>query len=923
MRIFSVAFPPRTGVNSSDLQSQTRILLAFASGSEDLIATFLDNFHSVAPELPLYVVSEFPPPASHKHVRWIPWFLGRTIAQNRARINDAMRNNSIAWCGIILQPRMPYWPMRLAALLTAPTRLLCFNDNLDHFPFHPRAARTIARYYLWRLGNLIRWETRPGGWVYTQVWRLFHPWAYKRPILLRLARFAGRRAAAAKAGLQPAPDPNPGPELPDGISVVIPSRSGRELLARLLPGLLHELQHFPSEVIVSDNGSEDGTASWLSESFPQVVIEISNKPLSFAAAVNRGIARARFSHTLLLNNDMILEPGFFPPLLEAFRKVPGLFSATAQIFFPEGVRREETGKALMWIRGHAMDFPVRCDTPHEGEDLSYVLYGSGGCSLYDTRKLRMVGCVGEVFTPAYVEDLDLGYRGWVRGWPSVFVAGAKLVHHHRSTTSRYFTHDQIQAAIEINYLRFLARSVADPAVFSELWDRAIGRLNLYAAQEPPRPWVFPVLRAALHVRRWIEPPPPSPANERYALALGSGEAVSFTGRPRDPLRPVIILASPYIPFPLSHGGAVRIFNLMKRAAPEFDQVLIAFCDQHRPPAPEILDLCTEIVLVRREGSHLRPLNHRPDVVDEHDTLPFRAVLREMIRKYSPALVQLEFTQMALYAQDCGDTPTVLIEHDITLDLYNQLLRENDDWETRQQLTRWESFERSAWRDVSCVVTVSAKDAATIQGARRVEVLANGVDLQRFQPCCAEPEPRRILFIGSFAHLPNLLALDYFLNEAWRQLEAEGTTLHVISGARADHYQELYRDRVRIELNRPGLEVDGFISDVREAYRKATVVIAPLLASAGTNIKILEAMAMGKAIVSTPAGINGLDLHPPEDVVVASTGPEIAAAILDLFHDPTRRRALERAARRTVERQYDWDVIATSQVHLYRSLRHTQ
>ena len=433
------------------------------------------------------------------------------------------------------------------------------------------------------------------------------------------------------------------------------------------------------------------------------------------------------------------------------------------------------------------------------------------------------------------------------------------------------------------------------------------------------PWVFPTLRAAAQIDRWVEPPPAVRADENLALALGSGEAVSFPGRARDPRKPVVLVASPYIPYPLSHGGAVRIFNLMKRAAGEFDQVLLVFCDRHETPAPEILELCVEIVLVRREGSHLRPLTARPDVVEEHDTEPFRAALREMIRKHSPAAVQLEFTQMGLYAPDCGQVPTLLIEHDITLDLYSQLLREHDDWETRQQLERWVTFEQKAWREVSCVVAMSAKDAATVAGARRVEVLANGVDLERFQPSDQEPEDRRILFIGSFAHLPNLMALDFFLRDAWPLLEAGGATLHVITGARAEHYQELYQDRVKLNLSRPGLEVEGFVSDVRAAYGRASVVIAPLLASAGTNIKIMEAMAMGKAIVSTPAGVNGLDLHPPEDVVVVPTGKEMAEEILDLFRHPERRRAIERAARLTVERSFNWDGIARRQAQLYRDL----
>ena len=231
----------------------------------------------------------------------------------------------------------------------------------------------------------------------------------------------------------------------------------------------------PGEMIVVDNGSSDGTAEWLAEEWRSVQVEVSASPLSFAAAVNRGIARARYSHVCLLNNDMLLEPGFFAALQTAFDKVPGLFCATAQIRFPAGVRREETGKAVM-AQDHPDDFPLRCDEPVEGEDLTWVLYGSGGCSLYDTAMLRALGGMDEAYAPAYVEDLDVGYRAWQRGWPTVFVAGAMVEHRHRATTSRYFTEAQLAEILETNYLKFLARAVADGALFRRLWNEAIGRL---------------------------------------------------------------------------------------------------------------------------------------------------------------------------------------------------------------------------------------------------------------------------------------------------------------------------------------------------------------------------------------------------------------------------------------------------------------
>jgi O-antigen biosynthesis protein len=263
--------------------------------------------------------------------------------------------------------------------------------------------------------------------------------------------------------------PSPLPARPRGVSVVIPSRDGRELLAAQLPGIAAD---GPSEILVVDNGSGDGTAAWLGSEWPAVRIIVSAGPLSFAKAVNRGIREARYSHVCLLNNDMLIEPGFFAALLRAFDRRPDLFCSTAQIRFPAGVRREETGKAVM-RQTAPDDFPVRCDEPLPGEDGTWVLYGSGGCSLYDAAKLHELGNVDEVYDPAYVEDLDLGYRAWLRGWPSVYVAGAVVEHRHRATTSRYYTEAQLQEVLEVNYYRFLARAVVDRRVFLRLWRQAL------------------------------------------------------------------------------------------------------------------------------------------------------------------------------------------------------------------------------------------------------------------------------------------------------------------------------------------------------------------------------------------------------------------------------------------------------------------
>ncbi len=215
--------------------------------------------------------------------------------------------------------------------------------------------------------------------------------------------------------------------------------------------------------------------------------------------------------------------------------------------------------------------------------------------------------------------------------------------------------------------------------------------------------------------------------------------------------------------------------------------------------------------------------------------------------------------------------TILVEHDITFDLYAQMLAQKEDWETRRQYDRWVAFEREAWKRVDRVVVMSERDQATAGDALVDRSLV--VDLQRFRPSQKEPEPRRLLFIGSFAHRPNVLAMEFFMRDVFPKLD--GVTLHVIAGKRHETFFDLKGDRI---------EVEGFVSDVRPAYERAAVVIAPLIASAGTNIKIMEAMAMGKAIVSTEAGIHGIDLERGRDAIVAESADEMANAITQLLDD---------------------------------------
>ena len=501
----------------SDLSRDDMIKVVFATGPADLNRALIDRIAAAYPELPLYVVGEFEPEPG-KFSEWIPYHVLRSFRENLAAVRAAIGNKQIRFAAMVLSPAVPTGKMRLIAYLVAARALTVYDENLQ----------AVTGGALW--GKLLLKRARAAaGSARTRQWfrRLSHPGEAEIPIRARAAQIYGIAADRLRTAHSVTPlDGNEFPAdfcqtkegLADGIGIVVPSRNGRELLANMLPALLPQVGR--GEVIVSDNGSTDGTAEWLTQNYPEVRVLQTSAPLSFACAVNLGILASGFARTLLLNNDMIVQPGFIDALHAAFDRVPDLFCATAQIFFAPGIRREETGKAV-WRRDQPEDFPVRCDEPVPGEDLTWVLYGSGGCSLFDTAKLRAIGGVSEVFDPAYVEDLDLGYRAWKLGWPSVFCAGARVEHRHRGTTSRYYTPEQIDSFVERNYLRFLIHAVGSGPLFLRLWLAAIRRLQLRAIEGSGS--ALSTLRNIPHVRPRSRPRRPArcrkPKSSRSVVAM--------------------------------------------------------------------------------------------------------------------------------------------------------------------------------------------------------------------------------------------------------------------------------------------------------------------------------------------------------------------------------------------------------------------
>jgi glycosyltransferase involved in cell wall biosynthesis len=201
----------------------------------------------------------------------------------------------------------------------------------------------------------------------------------------------------------------------------------------------------------------------------------------------------------------------------------------------------------------------------------------------------------------------------------------------------------------------------------------------------------------------------------------------------------------------------------------------------------------------------------------------------------------------------------------------------------------------------------------------VRVVPNGVDLQRFQP---EPETpgRRLLFVGSFRHFPNIDAYRFFTERVWPTLRARypDITLTVVAGPDPMLHWSSYTGTLAPPSD-DRIRVLGFVSDVRPLYIETNLVIVPTTVSAGTNLKVLEAMAMERAVVSTTSGCAGLGLEHFTSVWRADGVEAFAAGISTLLENQELRQNIASEARRLAMETFDWSRLGDVQAALWREL----
>ncbi len=397
----------------------------------------------------------------------------------------------------------------------------------------------------------------------------------------------------------------------------------------------------------------------------------------------------------------------------------------------------------------------------------------------------------------------------------------------------------------------------------------------------------------------------------------------------------LLFLSHRLPYPPHNGAAIRTWNILRLLAAEFEVAGLCFDrpDHHlaHVPLAELLaameshgrftllripQLTSRLRLV---ADHARSVaTGRPYTWYVHESGEAHRTLGELLDRFDPDVVHVDSMDMVRLLPQLAGRPTVLTHHNVESQLLERRSAgESAAWRRRYLHLQAERLRRAEaeWMPrVALNVVVSPEDEEVfrdIAPTARYAVIPNGVDIEYFRPQASPTDG--CVFVGGTTWHPNRDALHWFAGEILPRLRARGETSPVTWVGRVTEEERRAFDGV------DGLQLTGYVDDIRPYLARAACFIAPLRFGGGTRLKLLDAWAMGKAIVSTSPGAEGLGGVDGEDLLLAENADRFADAVVRVLRDPALRARLEAGGRAAVETRFSWDVIGRRMSDLYRGV----
>lgn len=381
--------------------------------------------------------------------------------------------------------------------------------------------------------------------------------------------------------------------------------------------------------------------------------------------------------------------------------------------------------------------------------------------------------------------------------------------------------------------------------------------------------------------------------------------------------------------PVDTGGKIRSYNILRHLARNHELTFLSYYSGRRDPVYEssLLERFAGARIIHIPASEstlsqyldyiLRLGSAAPYAVTKFTHSEVQQTLAQWLGERQFEVAVCDFLSASLNFPEQMPVPSVLFQHNVETVLWRRMAEtETASWRKlayRMEAAKMARYEKRAVPRFHHVIAVSERDRdemLKMDAECRITVVPTGVDTEQYRVApSAAGNPPILVFTGSMDWEPNIDAVEYFCRQIWPSILIDFPNARFQIVGRNPH--------ARVQrLESVSIEVTGGVPSVIDYLRSATVVVVPLRIGGGTRLKIFEAMAMGKAVVSTLIGAEGLNLVHGRELLIADTPESFAASITGLLRDSELRRNYERAAA-AVAARYDWSEIASAFAEVLR------
>jgi len=390
----------------------------------------------------------------------------------------------------------------------------------------------------------------------------------------------------------------------------------------------------------------------------------------------------------------------------------------------------------------------------------------------------------------------------------------------------------------------------------------------------------------------------------------------------------ILMLTPYLPYPLMSGGQTRSFNLIKNLSQKHEITLFSLIKdkKEKENIPELLKYCKKVSVFSRSKTPWTPRNilltgfgWYPFLVIRNLSSEEKEAIKQELTDEKYDLIHAETFYVMPHIPKTS-VPVLLVEQTIEYLVYNHFVEKQAPAILRPLLRldvlKLKYWETHFWKRAKKVVVMSDSDKNEMEKLSpglSIDIVPNGVDINHFSKKEKIKEPiKKVLYVGNFTWLQNAEAVKILVNDVWPKIKksVSDAKLWIVGTHMGDEIRGLASDDI---------EVTEGLEDIRDAYKNASVLVAPIKGPGGTRLKILEAMASSLPVVTTSVGAEGLGVSDNNEALIRDSLGSLSDAAVSVLKNDNLANKLGKSGKDFVERNYTWDESAQKLDKIYKEV----